>query len=461
MTKRIFASILVTSFLACPLTVLAEPQGTAQIVTLDGIQARAAAWHALQLGKPAITLKIAGALARKIPRDFELIFLQSQALLALGHNTAAASAAKDAFNNAKTKNQRFDAAHMVAKAHFANKSNTRAQFWLRRAAHIAPDARAKQLSQRDFQFIRRNNPLSTRVFINSFPTSNINNGSANTKVGGTLLTTAPSALPHSGTGLTAGFETTYTKRLSKRSALRLGVFALGTTFQLSSEAKALGSGKKGSDFAFATVEARIGLTMLPKEFNQVGWGRLNLDAAIGHSWYGGDPLSVHYRLEAKKDYHFSPRLVGDFGVRLSVQNRLDNPIASSRSGQIEIGMTRLMANQQRLRIGVTALRSNSDSNLVQYTAIGAEMRYSLPTLTWDIRPTMTLGYEHKSFPKSSNPAVSRKDDKLSASLSLFFPNLSYYGFAPNLNLSANRNKSTDNIRNTRDLRLSVGFNSTF
>ncbi|MBV1865862.1 MAG: hypothetical protein KUG74_15715, partial [Rhodobacteraceae bacterium] len=163
---------------------MAETQGTDQAIKLDGKQARRAAWRALHLGKPQVTLRIASALAQQTPDDFELIFLQAQALHALGHNTAAATAARHAYRSALNKGERFDAAHMVAKAHFAKGANTRAQFWLRRATQIAPNERAGQMTKRDFQFIRQNKPLATRAFFNAFPTSNINNGSVNRDIEG-------------------------------------------------------------------------------------------------------------------------------------------------------------------------------------------------------------------------------------------------------------------------------------
>jgi len=457
----ITAAVLSIGVFWLPPVVLAETQGTNQAIKLDGKQARRTAWRALHLGKPQVTLRIASALAQQTPDDFELIFLQAQALHALGHNTASATAARHAYRSAQNKEERFDAAHMVAKAHFAKGANTRAQFWLRRATQIAPNERAGQMTKRDFQFIQQHKPLATRAFFNAFPTSNINNGSVNSDIEGTDFSTPPSARPHSGTGFTAGFETTYSRRVSERTQLRFGVFALGTAYKLSTKAKAIGSGKTGADFAFATVETRFGLTHLPAEFAQQGWGRLKLDAALGYSLYGGDPLSVHYRLDATKDYHFSRSLVGDFGVGVSVQNRLDSANASSKSGQIEIGLTRKISNTQRLRFGLTVQQSNSDSNLVQYSSLGAELRYSLPAVGWDVRPTVKFAYQRKDFPNLSIGGIQRQDDQISASLSLFFPKASYYGFAPNLNLSANHNKSSVSIFSTRDLRISLGFNSTF
>jgi len=319
-----------------------------QAIKLDAVQARAAAWRALQLGQPALALKIAATLAKNTTGDFELIFLQAQALLALGQHGAAVSAAKDAFQNANTQGENFDAAHLVAKGYFAKGRKTQAQFWLRRATQLAPDRRAASLSKRDFQFIRRTNPFSTRGFFSLFPTSNINNGSLTSAVwdGSKFLNTKPSDRPHSGTGLTLGLETTYRKALNKRTELRFGVFTLGTVYRLSSEAKALGSGKTAADFAFGTVEARFGLSRLSAKKSG---GRFTFDAALGHSWYGGNPLSVHYRLDFSKEARINARLSGKIGIGFNAQDRFDNANASSKSGKLSFELTQRLGKGQQLR----------------------------------------------------------------------------------------------------------------
>ncbi len=431
----------------------------AQPVRLDNDQARAAAWRALQIGKPALTLQIASAMAKKTPDDFELIFLQAQALLALDKHTAAAAAARHAFQKGADQGQRFDAAHLVAKAYFAKGASTRAQFWLRRATQIAPDQRAKSLSKRDFKFIRRGKKLSTKLFFSMAPTSNINNGAINNQI--TVLgLPLKTAKPHSGTALTAGFETSYTHKINARTSLRLGLFTLGTTYKLSSAAKALDSGQTGSDFAFATVEARLGLAIRPKSHKNSGWGRLKLAGALGHSWYGGDPLSVQLRGSVQQDYLFSARTHGDVRFGINIQNRLDGTINSSKSANLEFGLTRKTQKNTQIRYAINAQKSNSDSNLVQYTTIGADVQITLAPMIWDIRPSFSIAYKHIGFDNPIN-GIQRVDEKVSANLSLFFPKISYYGFAPTLNLSANRNDSSIDIYSTKDLRMSIGFNSTF
>lgn len=436
--------------------------GVAQAKTLNNTQARTAAWQALQAGKPALTLRIAKALRAKPAVDFELVFLQALALHDLGHETAATQAGNHAYRLAKTDGQRFDAAHLVAKAHFAAGRKGRAQFWLRRATQNAPDARAKSLTIRDFRFIRQNKPFSSRFFLSIFPSNNINNGSLNdtVMVNGLPFKVPASGLPHSGTGLTAGFETSYSKQVDHRTRLKFGVFALGTTYRLSAAARALGSGKTGADFAFATLEARFTLTRQAQS-NNTARKAFTLNAALGHSWYGGNPLSVHFRADMVQDFRLNSHFGADIGIGFNIQNRLDDPRASSKAVNLDLGISRRLPRGQRLRFGLTLHREPSQSSLVNNTALGANLRYTLPEMAWDIRPTLQLDYKHTDYRHSFIGGVQRKDAKLSAKLSLFFPKASYYGFAPTLNLGLSRNNSTSSINTTHDARVSFGFNSTF
>ncbi len=436
--------------------------GAVQAKTLTSTQARAAAWQALQAGKPALTLRIAKALRAKPVVDFELVFLQALALHDLGHNAAAAQAGNHAYRLAKTDGARFDAAHLVAKAHFARGRKGRAQFWLRRATQNAPNAQAKSLTIRDFRFVRQHKPLSSRFFLSIFPSNNINNGSLNdtVMVNGLPFRVPASGLPHSGTGLTAGFETSYRKQVNNRTQLKFGVFGLGTTYRLSATAKALGSGKTGADFAFATLEARFALIREPANKNTAR-GRFTLNAALGHSWYGGNPLSVHFRADGVQEFRLNRRFGADIGLGFNIQNRLDDPRASSKAVDLKFGISRALPHGQNLRFGLNLHREPSQSNLVHNSAVGASLRYTLPQMAWDIRPTLQLDYKHTDYQHSFIGGVQRKDAKLSARVSLFFPKVSYYGFAPTLNLGLSRNNSTSSIHTTHDARVSFGFNSTF
>lgn len=436
--------------------------GFAQAKTLSSTEARAAAWQALQAGKPALTLRITKALRAKPTVDFELVFLQALALHDLGHETAATQAGKHAYRLASTDGQRFDAAHLVAKAHFASGAKGRAQFWLRRATQNAPNARAESLTIRDFRFIRQNKPVSSRFFLSIFPSNNINNGSLNdtVMVNGLPFMVPASGLPHSGTGLTAGFETSYSKQVNNHTRLKFGVFGLGTTYRLSAAAKALGSGKTGADFAFATLEARVALIRHPAHKNTLR-GPFTLKAAIGHSWYGGNPLSVHFRANGVQEFHLKNGFGTDVGLGFNIQNRLDDPRASSKAVDLDLGISHNLPQGQSLRFGINLHREPSQSNLVNNTAMAANLRYTLPQMAWDIRPTLQLDYKHTDYQHSFIGGAQRKDAKLSAKVSLFFPKVSYYGFAPTLDLGLSRNNSTSSIHTTHDARVSFGFNSTF
>ncbi|WP_069299665.1 surface lipoprotein assembly modifier [Neptunicoccus sediminis] len=442
---------------------LAVSVGFAAPLSMSPQEARAFAWRSLQQDRPHIALQIAEALHTRDPDSYEASLLRGEALRQLRQTKAAKAAALKAWSAAETPEHRFNAAHLVAKTYFADGAKLRAQFWLRRAAQNAPDAQARRMAQRDFNVVRRSKLLSTALSFSVFPSSNINNGSTNDAlvIGGLPFRVPASGQPHSGTGFRLGISTRYNKALNDRTLLRLGFSATGTTYKLSSESKALGSGKTGSDFAYAAVEVQAGVTLYPDSGESPGFGATRFDLALGRSWYGGSPLSNFLRVGAAQDYHLSKtaRLRGT--LELERQNRLDAAISSANIASFTLDMQHRFKNRARVGYGLYLRDTSSRSNLVESRVAGAQLSYSPPPLPVDVVPTFSLSAERTDYPRLNIGGVQRVDERARAAVSLLFPAVNYYGFAPTLNLSASRTNSTVPIYSTKDLRMNIGFKSTF
>ncbi|MBR9863128.1 MAG: DUF560 domain-containing protein [Rhodobacteraceae bacterium] len=442
---------------------LAVSVGFAAPLSMSPEEARAFAWRSLQQNRPHITLQIADALNKRDPDSFEANLLRGEALRSLQQPKAAKGAALKAWSLAQTPEHRFDAAHLVAKSYFADGAKLRAQFWLRRAAQNAPDAQARRLAKRDFNFVRRSKPLATALSFSVFPSSNINNGSTNDAlvIGGLPFRVPASGQPHSGTGFRLGMTTRYNKELNDTTLLRLGFSATGTTYQLSSASKALGSGKTGSDFSYAAVEVQAGLTLYPDSGQTPGFGATRFDLALGRSWYGGSPLSNYMRAGVGQDYNISKtaRLRGS--LELERQNRLDAAISSANIASFNLEMQHRFKNRARVGYGIYLRDTSSRSNLVESRVTGGHLTYTPPPLPVDVVPSFSLSAERTEYPRLRIAGVARADERARAAVSLLFPKVDYYGFAPTLNLSASKTNSTVPIYSTKDLRMNIGFKSTF
>lgn len=442
---------------------LASTIGMADTRKLSPEEARQVAWRALSANKPHITLQLADALAQRSPDSFEAAFLRALALKNMNKNPEAVKAGKAAFKKAETDKNKFDAAHLVAKSHFANGSQGMAQLWLRRAEHNAPTAQTRAAAVKDFQFVRRVKPMRTLLDFSIFPTSNINNGSTNDEIviNGIPFRVPVSGQPHSGTGLRLGFHTTYRKPVSDTTLLRFGLKGTTTQYVLSSKSKALGSGLTGSDFAYASFEVQAGVTLFRPEFKGVGFGSTRLDAALGRSWYGGNSLANYGRLSIEQDYGFTPNAMARARIAVERQDRLDNPASSATIKSFDLDMVHSLKNRARLSYGFTLRDTVSDSNLVETDVKGARISYTTKPMQMGITPTFTLAYDRTDYTRLSVGGVGRVDDRLSGTVSVLFPKVSYYGFSPTVSVTASRKDSTIDIYSTKNLNMNAGFQSSF
>ncbi|MEM9851194.1 MAG: hypothetical protein AAF761_04265, partial [Pseudomonadota bacterium] len=339
--------------------------GAADPARLSPEEARRAAWAALQGGRPHVALQIAEALRPGAPDDFELIFLSAEAQRVMGNAEGALVTAREAWRAAQDPGHKFDAAHLVAKAHYAGGRPGRAQFWLRRAAQLAPDDTARQVAARDFRHVRDTSPWTVRLAFGAFPTSNINNGStADTiEINGLQFDVPVTGQPHSGTGFHGAVDVGYRTALGDGRMLRLGLRLKGTTYRLSSDAKALGSGLRGRDFASAAAEFRAGLSFAPAS-TEGPWGARHLDALVGRSWYGGNPLANYARVSARQDLRLGADTVGSVGLSLERQWRLDDGRASADVAALSFGLRQRLDTGGRLDARLTLRNTQSASALV-------------------------------------------------------------------------------------------------
>ena len=274
-------------------------------VTLDPDQMRQVGFVALTSDQPGKALEISAALLRRDPQDVSALILKSRALRDLGHYTDARATAAQAWAGARTEAQRYGAALAMAQALASEGARTRAQFWLRRAVQASPTPLARQIAERDFDYVRARNPLSFSLQVSLAPSSNINGGSSNTatELLGLPFLLSGDARALSGTEATLGLTLRWRLPVTPTAQTEYRLSVLDRHYWLSSEARRQAPEATGGDYDYAAVELGWSRRITP----QTGPLNYSLGAALGRNWYGHSPLSVYLRAEAAVDGPLTPR----------------------------------------------------------------------------------------------------------------------------------------------------------
>ena len=121
-------------------TIVAAPAAFSQDepIRLSVEQMRLAADLNLRNGQNGVALTLADALLKRDPHDMAALFIRSHVLRAQAEYSAAQQAARTAWQAAQSDTDKYTAAVLMAQALSSDGKRTRAQFWLRRAAQVAP-----------------------------------------------------------------------------------------------------------------------------------------------------------------------------------------------------------------------------------------------------------------------------------------------------------------------------------
>lgn len=347
-------------------------------LVLDPGAMRQLAFTAMKAGYAEDALGYTDALLQRDAQDTTALVIRSQALRALGRVPEAKGAARAAWGAADSDPGRYGAAMAMAQALSTDGQRTAAQWWLRRAAQNAPNARAEAVAKRDFGYVKSRNPWDVQVNASAAPSSNVNNGSKQDR-----LTLA--GLPFEfeipeGSQALSGFEAGLGVRASYRFSptgpgrqTKATFGLLGQVVSLSSEAKDRAPDLEGSDFSYAAVEAGLSHR---RSVDAAGKLSLSLGGTVGHNWYGGEGLSDYLQLQVGADRKLDDRSSLNFAVSADRVLRIDSPVQSSDRVEVGLGYGRLVADGDRLSVGLTVARAVSDSAEVGNEAVGV-------TLSWD------------------------------------------------------------------------------
>lgn len=459
---RRWAVLAALALFAAPVG-MAPMGAAAEAVTLDAEALRKLAFAAVQTGYAADALRYTDALLRRDSADSSALVIRSQALRALGRVGEATDAARAAWDSAGSDPARFGAAMVTAQALATGGRRGQAQWWLRRAAQNAPNARAEAVARRDFGYVKSRNPWDVQISASGAPSSNVNNGSQRDTL--TLaglpfdFVIEPEAKALS--GFEAGFGVNATYRFSPKGPLRQTAARFGLlaeTVVLSDEARALAPGVSGADFAYAAIEGGLAHR---RALDAEGKTALRLGTTAGRNWHGGDPLSDYLRLEAGLDRSLGPQTTLSFGSVVDRVVRIDSPVQSSDRMEVRLGLGRKAGNGDRLSVGVMAAQAVSDSAEIRNEAVGLTLGWAKAEPLAGIGLQAQVGIESRTYADSGYVIGGREDVRLTANLSLNFEKVDYLGFTPVLDLSATRNRSNAALYDTKDFGITLGIRSSF
>lgn len=445
--------------LAC-LVVVWAGTANAQTLTLTPDQVRMTAVTAIEQNQPRIALELSNALIKRDSTDFFALLINSRAARNLGLVDQAKASALAAWRLAKTPDQKFQSSLLMAQALSSARARTRAQLWLRRAVHHAPTDQARQLAIRDFAYVRSRNPWSTTLSFNISPTSNVNNGSANTT---TRLFDLPfefklsgDAQALSGTEISAGLSTTYKFAAAASGQTAVNVRYLSRGYVLSDDAKAKAPMAEGSDYAFSTAS----VSLSRRVFGATQQSPLDLSIGIGQNWYGGSPYTHFIQGRAMKTLALANNqsLSFSLGADKQISDTGQPDVHSVSAGAT---YARRLANGARLDLGLDVANSTSDAENNNFTLRRISATYQLPQPVLTARLVLSAAVQTRDFPLSAYSAAGRQDETIDGGLTLIFDKIDYYGFAPTVSLNASSTRSNIGLYETREYGIQVGFQSAF
>lgn len=436
-------------------------------VRLSRDEAVATASNLVRNGQYSATREIAKGLLIRDAQDVDALLLLSVAERNLGDFKAASKAGKKAWGAAKTDSQKYNAALVVAQALASDGSHTFAQIWLRRAAQIAPTDTAKNIAIKDLQYVRSQNPWSLDFRFSLRPSSNINNGSNSDVVviGGLPLVISGRNKPLSGMGLVVGGRAEYEKILSPSKTLRFGGDVETRQYKLSDEARSIAPDAKGSDYAFSSFKLYTAYDIsVPTSANAHSF-----EASIGRYRYGGEPLSNLIWLKYSLLHRQKSGGILQFSLFTEANSRLDDHARDTGRILAVIEQRRATESGGIFSWNITASTTNliGDPKFGRATdlandALGGGISYTWAKPFFSATTSLSLQYEGQIFENTRYVRGEKREDHLGvATLSMFFDEFEYYGFAPVLDFSYARKYSNAALFSADGFGVGLGFRSSF
>ncbi len=435
------------------------PVGSQTSIELD--EARILVFKLVAEGQFDTASALARTLLEADPNDQAALLALAQAERGAGRTKSAIQAARGAWKNSDQQSEKFASATVMAQALATDGQRLRAQFWLRRAAQVAPNDAFKARAARDFQFVRTTTPTRVNLRFSVSPSNNINNGSRNETAtfGGLPFQLSGDARALSGIEYKLGADLAYIVLLSERQNLTFGVGFDSSRYTLSSSAKAQAPNVSASDFAFD--ELRFSLTTKRRDADKPAFVEASM--TFGQNWYGGTPLTRFVRLDLDRTLPLNAKSTLGFGLGAERQLRLDNDARSATILEARTSYSRALGNGSVLGLSGRISDTDSASAIIAHQSARIDVSYRLgKPLFGETNLELGLGVEKRRYDR---PALfgfgARRDERISASATLVLNDLDYFGFSPTATVNLSQTNSNIPLNETENIGLNFGLRSAF
>ncbi len=418
--------------------------------------ARQAAAVFLTQGHPQAALDVTTVLLTRDPHDVEALILQAHAQRTLKDFPSAQASAREAWRHSTTDEQKFASARTMAQALSSGNKKSRAMLWLRRAAHVAPTEQMRASIARDYRFVRMTNPVSLRFRFGISPSDNVNNAPrSNRIILGGLLFEDETAIPLSGIEARVGIDLRYNFNVSqtRRDFARASWDQIRVFITDDNKPASV----KDSDFRYTRLETAIG-----RDFKTSAKApNRSVSLSLGRIWSGKSHLSDEIRGRYRETHTLHDGGSFTWHTSIGYADRQDNALRSGTTTRIGIIWSKYTMGGSRLSLIGGLSRTNTDSAVVTHDGWTVGATYSLGRPIMGALATFSAYGNFRRYDEAVYGPDPRRDDSVVLSTSLFFKDFDTYGFAPKVTFTARRTDSNITRFDTRQIGLSIGFESVF
>ena len=420
-----------------------------------------AAETALTGGMPERALVLATQLLEAEPENFAALYIAALAQTDLNLPDAAARSAARAYRAATTPADRLQAARLAGSTQFRLGNYTRAEWWLRRAANNTATTQQAADVRQEFSLIRQRNPLRIRIGGGIAPSDNINYGSEDEtfRLEGLpfdfFLPDERKAL--AGTEFSADARVTYKLSENARQLTEFSLYSYGRTYRLTDQAKKDAPEIEGSDFSLTLVEVSVSHSR--RLFNLSGPTRSTFH--VGETRYGGNDLWDYWRITLGQDLRAGQNGVVSGLISYQDQTARREDQFDTIVSDIVLAYGYRLSNGDQASISIVARKNDTgdiESTFEDYQAI-IDYDFAQPVLgtNW----SGAIGIGHTNYDEFSLSLDGRRDDYIILGAKIEFAQISYFGFSPNLNITAQRTESDVSQFSTSQVQARFGIQSNF
>lgn len=452
----------VIAFITCLMAQSALAQSTVDI-PID--QARAIAARAVRSGDVQLAQEIARQLLSQDPNDRTALLIIAATASQSENPTEGRTAGARAWRLSQTDTQKYEAARLTALAAANEERFTLSTFWLRRALTVAPNDAEYAQTIADARIIKRRNPWSTHFGFSVVPSDNVNGGAEGTTLiapGNPTGTLSDDARALSGIRASFSLRTQYRLHENKNSRSTVGLQYSGARVRLTEDIDI-------PDDAFDTNSTEFSL----RYDRALPHGNLGINTSAGVSDYreatAGDQ-DVEFqkydivRFGLSYQTPLADRSKVAFVARTEQLSYLEESIGDVQRNTLSMSYVHALSSGDSWHVSISATDSVGDS--VNYTsnAMTVQGGYNWKDPIGPVTLSVGAGYTRTDYPdyRLLYPVTGgRSDDTLFYNIKVGFPDATYAGFTPGLNL--NRSLSDSNVsRYTRDsMSVGVTLNSAF